>query len=201
MQPYQAVKAYRCPGCDHEIPPGLGHEVVVPRDAPEERRHWHTGCWRRVESRRWDALGHAEPRALERALDHVDRRRGAAHGQHRCDVEAQRAGARARDARRASAWPSVRNRRCLANVTASAGVPKAVLRRVFTSQNTSTCPAPDDEVELTLAAAPVAVEHVGSPRRRTSAPPGPHRRRRARRRDPGGWAAATLRRPGRVPRC
>ena len=31
IQPYEAVKAYRCPGCDHEIPPGLGHEVVVPR--------------------------------------------------------------------------------------------------------------------------------------------------------------------------
>ena len=26
-----AVKVYRCPGCDHEIPPGLGHAVVVPR--------------------------------------------------------------------------------------------------------------------------------------------------------------------------
>ena len=52
IQPYQAVKTYRCPGCDHEIPPGLGHEVVVPRDAPELRRHWHTSCWRRVEARR-----------------------------------------------------------------------------------------------------------------------------------------------------
>jgi hypothetical protein len=51
IQPYQAVKTYRCPGCDHEIPPGLGHEVVVPRDAPEDRRHWHTSCWRRVETR------------------------------------------------------------------------------------------------------------------------------------------------------
>jgi len=32
IHPYQAVKPYRCPGCDHEIPPGQGHEVVVPRD-------------------------------------------------------------------------------------------------------------------------------------------------------------------------
>ena len=48
VQPYQAVKAYRCPGCAPEIPPGLGHEVVVPRQAPHERRHWHTGCWRRA---------------------------------------------------------------------------------------------------------------------------------------------------------
>jgi hypothetical protein len=45
VQPYEAVKPYRCPGCDHEIPPGLGHEVVVPTDAPDLRRHWHTGCW------------------------------------------------------------------------------------------------------------------------------------------------------------
>lgn len=48
VQPYQATKSYRCPGCDHEITPGTGHEVVVPSDAPTLRRHWHTGCWRRV---------------------------------------------------------------------------------------------------------------------------------------------------------
>ena len=48
VQPYQAVKTYRCPGCDHEIRPGEGHEVVVPRDAPQDRRHWHTSCWKRA---------------------------------------------------------------------------------------------------------------------------------------------------------
>jgi hypothetical protein len=52
VQPYQAVKTYRCPGCDHEIPRGEGHEVVMPRGVPSERRHWHTGCWRRAASRR-----------------------------------------------------------------------------------------------------------------------------------------------------
>jgi hypothetical protein len=52
VQPYQAVKTYRCPGCDHEIPPGLGHKVVIPREAPGERRHWHTSCWLREERRR-----------------------------------------------------------------------------------------------------------------------------------------------------
>jgi hypothetical protein len=52
VQPYQAVKTYRCPGCDHEIAKGLGHEVVMPRDAPHERRHWHSGCWRRAAARR-----------------------------------------------------------------------------------------------------------------------------------------------------
>lgn len=52
MQPYEAVKAYRCPGCDHEIRPGEGHEVVVPVDSPADRRHWHNGCWFREAKRR-----------------------------------------------------------------------------------------------------------------------------------------------------
>jgi hypothetical protein len=51
VQPYQANKSYRCPGCDHEIPVGMGHEVVVPRAAPELRRHWHAGCWARARHR------------------------------------------------------------------------------------------------------------------------------------------------------
>jgi hypothetical protein len=45
VQPYQAEKSYRCPGCDHEIRPGEGHKVVIPLAAPHERRHWHAGCW------------------------------------------------------------------------------------------------------------------------------------------------------------
>jgi hypothetical protein len=51
VQPYEAVKAYRCPGCDLDIRPGAGHEVVVPTRDPTERRHWHTGCWRQAEKR------------------------------------------------------------------------------------------------------------------------------------------------------
>ena len=43
MQPYQATKTYRCPGCDHPIPPGTGHIVVVP-ERVEDRRHWHRAC-------------------------------------------------------------------------------------------------------------------------------------------------------------
>jgi hypothetical protein len=39
-------KPYRCPGCDLEIRSGVWHLVVVPLDAPDERRHWHEGCWR-----------------------------------------------------------------------------------------------------------------------------------------------------------
>jgi len=52
IQPYEAVKAYRCPGCNHEIGPGTGHVVAVPPEAPDLRRHWHTPCWRMRHRRR-----------------------------------------------------------------------------------------------------------------------------------------------------
>ena len=51
VQPYEAVKAYRCPGCDLDIRVGEGHKVVVPVADPRERRHWHTGCWHRASKR------------------------------------------------------------------------------------------------------------------------------------------------------
>jgi hypothetical protein len=44
-----AVKTYRCPGCDHEIGPGVAHVVAWPADERgdlADRRHWHTSCWR-----------------------------------------------------------------------------------------------------------------------------------------------------------
>jgi hypothetical protein len=44
VQPYQAVKSYVCPGCQQEIPVGMGHYVAVPSDAPDLRRHWHYAC-------------------------------------------------------------------------------------------------------------------------------------------------------------
>ena len=40
-----AVKAYRCPGCDHEVPVGVAHVVAWPEGAPQDRRHWHSPCW------------------------------------------------------------------------------------------------------------------------------------------------------------
>lgn len=40
------TKAYRCPGCDHEIRPGTPHLVAWPEDDVDGRRHWHTPCWR-----------------------------------------------------------------------------------------------------------------------------------------------------------
>ncbi len=50
-----AAKTYRCPGCDHEIRPGVPHLVAWPSDGlggPDDRRHWHSGCWRARERRR-----------------------------------------------------------------------------------------------------------------------------------------------------
>lgn len=51
IQPVDAVKSYRCPGCNGVIPPGLGHMVVVPPDDSDLRRHWHRGCWTNRHSR------------------------------------------------------------------------------------------------------------------------------------------------------
>lgn len=50
-----SVKAYRCPGCQQEIAPGVSHLVVWPADGMldvTDRRHWHTPCWRRRITRR-----------------------------------------------------------------------------------------------------------------------------------------------------
>ncbi|HET9444409.1 MAG TPA: hypothetical protein VFO65_13850 [Acidimicrobiales bacterium] len=52
VQPYEARKAYLCPGCNGRIEAGVGHLVVVPGDAPDLRRHWHHGCWRHRHQRR-----------------------------------------------------------------------------------------------------------------------------------------------------
>jgi hypothetical protein len=43
-----ADKVYRCPGCDQEIRSGLPHLVSWPAwsGGEDERRHWHTACWR-----------------------------------------------------------------------------------------------------------------------------------------------------------
>jgi hypothetical protein len=48
-----ATKPYRCPGCDQLIPPATPHVVTWPVEGgtlsgggTQERRHWHTSCWR-----------------------------------------------------------------------------------------------------------------------------------------------------------
>lgn len=52
MHPFQARKAYVCPGCHQTIPAGTGHLVVVPREEPDLRRHWHRPCWEHRHRRR-----------------------------------------------------------------------------------------------------------------------------------------------------
>ncbi|KAA2259574.1 hypothetical protein F0L68_21220 [Solihabitans fulvus] len=57
----QTTKFYRCPGCDHEIRPGVAHVVTWPAadyGSVEDRRHWHSACWtnrghRGPTSKRW----------------------------------------------------------------------------------------------------------------------------------------------------
>jgi len=49
-----STKPYRCPGCQQVIAPATPHVVAWPQvpvdvtvaDGLEERRHWHTTCWR-----------------------------------------------------------------------------------------------------------------------------------------------------------
>ncbi|WP_347757006.1 hypothetical protein [Agrococcus sp. ProA11] len=52
MAATSAVKDYVCPGCGGTVTQGTAHLVVWRADsifaerAIEDRRHWHTGCWR-----------------------------------------------------------------------------------------------------------------------------------------------------------
>ncbi|WP_306231212.1 hypothetical protein [Agrococcus beijingensis] len=52
MSAASAVKDYVCPGCGASVVQGTAHVVVWRADsifgerAVEDRRHWHTGCWR-----------------------------------------------------------------------------------------------------------------------------------------------------------
>lgn len=52
IHPFEAVKRYLCPGCQHDIEAGVGHIVAVPKDDPDGRRHWHLGCWANRHRRR-----------------------------------------------------------------------------------------------------------------------------------------------------
>ncbi|HEY6739618.1 MAG TPA: hypothetical protein VI076_12295 [Actinopolymorphaceae bacterium] len=54
-----STKPYRCPGCDQLIMPATPHIVSWPVEARsfdargiDERRHWHTACWRARQRRR-----------------------------------------------------------------------------------------------------------------------------------------------------
>lgn len=39
------TKRYRCPYCQGWIEPGTPHVVAYAAGRPEERRHYHSGCW------------------------------------------------------------------------------------------------------------------------------------------------------------
>jgi hypothetical protein len=50
---WRAVKDYTCPGCLGTIPQGQPHVVawrsdwlMGDEDAGQQRRHWHTACWK-----------------------------------------------------------------------------------------------------------------------------------------------------------
>ncbi|MCD0482970.1 ATP/GTP-binding protein [Streptacidiphilus sp. ASG 303] len=60
-----ADRRYRCPGCDQEIPPRVGHVVAWPLHGAgvEDRRHWHRACWNARERRTTAVLrGRGAPR-------------------------------------------------------------------------------------------------------------------------------------------
>jgi len=47
VQPKNASKEYRCPGCQGIISRGVFHVLVIPDEQPDLRRHWHQGCWQK----------------------------------------------------------------------------------------------------------------------------------------------------------
>ena len=139
MQPYQAAKRYRCPGCHGDIEPGTGHRRGRPRAA--DRRHWHLP-WRHRHRASLD------PGGSERATSMTP-------GDTRPAPRRPRRSARpARTARRR---PATRRPAAAAGPAWSAspprhGYPNASVDRLFTSQNTTSAGAAHDEVELTVAA-------------------------------------------------
>ena len=82
VQPYQATKTYLCPGCNRDIPPGTGHVVAIPHDAPDLRRHWHHGCWAASRDPRAPRLTLTRPTS-EGRLDHLDGESVRARADHR----------------------------------------------------------------------------------------------------------------------
>lgn len=47
VSPANALKEYRCPGCNQEIRPATAHVVAWRAGEEELRRHWHRPCWER----------------------------------------------------------------------------------------------------------------------------------------------------------
>ena len=203
--PSRRPRRYLCPGCNHDIEPGTGHTswscpsrrptcaatgttpagstaTGRPRLAPG---HWNMPDAVGAELLRSTAHAPGRPHAdSEGRLDHVDLcppRTAATSKRSRGRPPPARGRRATRAARRRSAGLLGRRDR-LEPVSRRRSVV-----RVFTSQNTTSRRGRHDEVELAVAAAPVAGQHRRSPAPRTSAPPGPRRGRRA----PGARASAT----------
>ena len=43
-------RRYRCPYCQGSVEPGTAHVVAFPAGQAEDRRHYHRGCWVKVQS-------------------------------------------------------------------------------------------------------------------------------------------------------
>lgn len=44
----RAHKAYRCPHCNGIIKVGEAHLVAYPSERLDDRRHYHAGCWAKM---------------------------------------------------------------------------------------------------------------------------------------------------------
>ena len=153
VQPYQADKTYRCPGCDHEIRPGEGTRSWSRATRPTTGG---TGTPAAGTARNADYAHQARdrPEALD-ALDARSRRQNAAsmistsqppRPSGRTDATSKRSDPAPRAVfARATARPASGAAAACARVTASAGARSASPRRVFTSQNTIVRPRADDE--------------------------------------------------------
>jgi hypothetical protein len=47
-------KSYRCPGCEQIIAARMAHLVAWRPGHEDDRRHWHTPCWRARDRRAAD---------------------------------------------------------------------------------------------------------------------------------------------------
>ena len=45
-------KPYRCPGCDQMIPTATPHTVAWLEEDVDSRRHWHSVCWSKRDTRK-----------------------------------------------------------------------------------------------------------------------------------------------------
>ena len=200
VQPYQAVKTYRCPGCDHEIA-----ARARPRGRGAARRARATGATGTPAAGAAPSVSGREPASPARAQNAASSTSITAArcpAPRRTEATSKRSsGARALGMlRRATGARGVRSRRCFVAVTASNGAPNAdAAAGLHLAEHEHGAARATHEVELAFAAAPVAVE-----RRRSRAAAYQRRDRVLTGHAPSdtrGGSAGTVRGPWRVPRC